>query len=195
MAKRFAAVFAAVFAATVLATVGIGTVPAAASPAAPAAVPWDEMRAALARIPNAGTVRCWAGVTLGAHANGRYVSMRVEETGRLSAVGPLVRYPDGAWENFQVCRAQGNAATYIYQHVASRYVSVRLDQGGAVRATGAAPGPWELFYTSGNPHQSPASTTVLHANADNSYVSVRIEDGGRMRTGFRDAGPWEVYTW
>lgn len=179
---------AAVLAAATLAVTGIST------PAAAAADPFaaeSMMRRALAQIPNAWGVACGFEEKLKSHANGLYVSMRVEEGGRLIAMAPSA----GPWERFTICRAEGNGATFIYSPTAQRWVSVRIEEGGIVRAAGEQPGPWELFYTSGFFGYGDRYTTVLHANANNSYASARIEDGGRLHTGYRQIGQWEVYSW
>lgn len=183
MTRRLATVVLAVLAVT-----GISSVPAAA---APADSPTQEMRSALSRIPNAGNIGCWFNQRLISHANGKFVSMRVEEAGRIVANADS----PGPWESFTVCRAS-NGATFFYSPTARRWVSVRLDESGIVRANGAEPGPWEIIYTSGNPDLAgERNTTVLHANANNSYASVRLEDAGRMWTGYKQIGPWEVYSW
>jgi hypothetical protein len=164
----------------------------------------EQARQALAQKVGAdrASISCWDPVYIRSQANGRYLSVRVEEGGLMRASSTS----KGPWERFFVCRDSSTQRTTIRANVNGLYVSARLDEGGLdrglVRASvpSAARASWEDFYTTRNPTTSgQTQTTVLIAEANDRYVSTRLDEGGIERPLLRasswERNPWELYSW
>ena len=137
-------------------------------------------------------------ISIFAHANSRYVSAELKETGNRVGMLRARATSIGTWEKFAVvgnCRATSGCA--LRSAANGRYVSAEiLDPGaqkGMLRARATSVGAWERFRISGDCTVSCA----LKSLANNRWVSAEKEytgsGKGMLRARNTSIGTWEKF--